>query len=111
MKRGIALGTPICDGLWVGAVVACIGGEVLCVEMGADPLVAGSWRLPHVRKLCCRAVSAYVCRTEADRARVIASWHRRCGRLDWCECEAAKSNISFEQPHHVMRLRPRGRAQ
>ena len=41
MKRGIASGTPVIDGIgWIGAVMATIGDIVLVIELGAPDALA-----------------------------------------------------------------------
>ena len=86
MKRGISTGTPLIADTWIGATVACIGDVVLAVELGADPLVTASWRTYARAEVMQSRGLAYVCRDDNDRARIAASWHRKCGAMTPCQC-------------------------
>jgi hypothetical protein len=91
-------GTPIIDDAdgsrW--AVAFCIRGEALCVNMD-DP---ARWRVYHRESvMLARFGVAYAVDTEADRQRIIASWHRPCGRVGACAACVPKTNSSLlEQP-------------
>jgi hypothetical protein len=89
MKRGIGIGVPVIDGLWAGAVVANINGSVLAIELGADPLVDASWRKFRRDGVMLSHGIAYAVHSEADRERIVRSWHRRCGSLTECRCDQA----------------------
>lgn len=99
MRIGLATGTPICDGLWIGAIVANVAGNVLAVAMSAsDPLDASEWRCFARPDVMLSHGIGYVVHSDADRERVIRSWHRRCGRLDGCICEAAEQRVAMPRP-------------
>jgi hypothetical protein len=90
MLTSLRPGTPIIDDAdgsrW--AVAFCIRGEALCVNMD-DPALWRVYRRENV--MLARFGVAYAVDTEADRQRVIQSWHRPCGRVGACrQCERGK---------------------
>jgi hypothetical protein len=85
-------GVPIIDGLWIGAVVVSTDTIVFAVELGtqdeariADP---ANWRAFERSDIWLLRGLAFVARTNEDIAHIVRAWHRPCGRIDACACEA-----------------------
>lgn len=98
MKLGISVGTPLIDGLWIGATVACVESNVIAIGMGEAPDDASAWRVFARADVLLHLNVGHVARDDAAKARIIAAWHRKCGRLDGCVCEPADARVALPRP-------------